>query len=111
MIYYIMGLFASFLSSIGQIYFKMSGTRTNNSWIGRFLNKYFVLGNSLFMISMLISIYALSKIDFSSYYSLTASNYIFVTILSRIILKESVDNKKMIGNAFIIAGIIVYNIL
>lgn len=111
MIYYMVGLLASFLSSIGQICFKMSGNRKESGWMGRFLNKYFIFGNSLFMISILISIYALSKLDFSSYYSLTASNYFFVTMLSKIILKESIDNKKIIGNTFIIIGIIVYNIL
>lgn len=111
MIYYTLGLTATFISSIGQIFLKISGTGNNNTWKEKFFNKYFLSGNIFFTISTFISIYVLSKLEFSSYYSLTAANYFFISILSRIILRESIDYKKIFGNGLIIAGIIIYNTL
>jgi small multidrug resistance pump len=111
MIYYLLGIIASLIASFGQIFFKLSGSRNNANWLKKFLNIYFIIGNILFITSALMTIYVMKHLDFSSFYSLTAASYFFITILSRIILKESIDNKKILGNTLIIIGIIIYNIL
>lgn len=41
---------------------------------------------------------------------LAALEYIFVAILSRLVLKEHISLKKFIGLSLIIAGIIVYSL-
>jgi len=57
-----------------------------------------------------MAIVAMRVIDFSAFFSFTALSYPFISILSRVVLREQVDRSKILGNAVIVLGILVYNL-
>ena len=70
---------------------------------------WFVLGGFLaYGASSLLYLFVLSRLDVSYAYPMVALNYIFVTILAWLILKESVPVVRILGLAIIFVGVIVF---
>lgn len=61
------------------------------------------------MYLIVITIFAYSGIPLSFGPILATSEYIFVAILSRAILKERISLKKFIGLSVIVVGIVIYS--
>jgi len=107
--YYIIAVAAPALSSVAHIMFKTFAIATHRpGWRG-FVDKRLITGTFLFSLSSIISIISMTVVDFSAFFSFTALSYPFISILSRIVLKETIDKRKIIGNAVIVIGIILYN--
>ena len=99
-----------FLSSVSQIMLKASAGKTYPSRLREYLNPLVIFAYVLFFSCTFIGLYALKVVPLSMSPVLEASGYIFVAILSRIILKEKISKKKTLGLGIIIAGILIYAI-
>ncbi len=116
--YYIAGILATLASSLGQVCLKFSSRRllqtSHRSMLGHasdfVRDSWFLAGVFLFTAAAATSVWAMTRMEFSVYYSLTALNYLFITILSRTVLGEPIDERKIIGNVTIIIGILVYSL-
>lgn len=95
------------ISAFAQILLKKSAGKEYENKIKEYLNPFVIISYSIFFIATFCSIYAYKGLPLSLGPILGASEYIFVAILSRLILKEHVSVKKMIGLSVIIIGIIV----
>jgi len=73
-------------------------------------NKYLILSIFLFILVPVISVITMRVIDFSNFYSFTALSYFFIMIFSWAILKEDIDKFRIIGNALVIAGVVIFNL-
>lgn len=76
--------------------------------IREYLNPYVIISYSIFIGATFCTIFAYSGIPLSFGPILAASEYIFVAVLSRTILKEKINKKKLIGLAVICVGIIIF---
>ena len=108
--FYAVAVIATIFASIGHICFKKFALKGKIMSLAMLMNRHLVVGTILFGSSVILSIIALKFIDFSAFYSFTALNYLFISVLSKIYLKERIDKKKIIGNLIIIVGILVYNL-
>lgn len=97
-----------FVSAIAQILLKKSAGKTYENKIREYLNPYVIISYSIFICATFCTIFAYSGIPLSFGPILAASEYIFVAVLSRTILKEKINKKKIIGLAVICLGIIVF---
>lgn len=71
------------------------------------LNNYnLYLGGFLYVISAILNIILLSKMNYSVVLPLTAITYIWTLILSSVVLKEKVTSKKISGIVLIVVGAI-----
>ena len=68
-----------------------------------------VIGAALLVTCIPLSLFVLSKVDFSVFYSFSALIYVFIIIFSKYFLNEIIDWKKTAGIIFIILGILVFN--
>jgi len=104
---YIAGVF---VSAVAQILLKKSAGKTYESKIREYLNPYVIISYAIFFGATFCTIYAYKGIPLSMGPILAALEYIFVAILSRLVLKEHISLKKFIGLSIIVAGIIIYSL-
>ena len=99
-----------FVSAIAQILLKKSAGKTYDSKIKEYLNPYVIISYAIFFGATFCTIYAYKEVPLSLGPILAASEYIFVAVLSKMVLKEHINLKKFIGLSVIVAGIIVYSL-
>lgn len=98
---------ASLISAFSQVLLKIAAKREYRSWIYEYLNVRVICAYAIFFLATLITVYCYKIIPLSTGAMLEATGYVFVTVLSRIILKERVPLQKIAGMALVIAGVIV----
>lgn len=101
-------LFGFLVSAIAQILLKKSAQKEYASKIEEYLNPYVIISYAIFFGATLCTVIAYKKVDLSFGPILGTTEYIFVAVLSRLLLKEHISLKKIIGLGVIIAGIVVY---
>jgi|ERR1035437_4265255 undecaprenyl phosphate-alpha-L-ara4N flippase subunit ArnE len=94
----IVGSFAPLLLKIGMINKRITIKNL-------LLNIKVIAGILLYLLSSLFFVIALKGGELSILYPLVSFGYIWVTINSRLFLKEKMDKYKVIGVSFIILGI------
>ena len=98
------------ISSVSQIILKTSSGKTYDSFIREYLNPRVIIAYGLFFLTTFISLYAYKVIPLSMGPILESTGYIWVAILSFVILGEKISKRKLTGLLVIIAGIVVYSI-
>lgn len=98
-----------FIASVSQIILKTSSGVKYDNFIKEYLNPRVIIAYSLFFGTTFISLYAYKGLPLSMGPILEATGYIWVALLSFLILKEKVTKTKMIGLAVIITGIVIYS--
>lgn len=102
---------AVFVSSVSQIILKKSANKDYSSRIKEYLNIYVISAYSLFILTTFATILALKNIAISTGSVLETLGYVFVAVLSRVLLKEQISRKAKIGYLFIVVGIILFEVL
>ena len=107
MIYTMIFLLSVFISSVSQIILKISANLKYNNKIKEYLNFKVIFAYMLFFCSSLLTIWAYKEIPLSMGPVFEASGYFWVAVLGKVLLKEEIGKKKLIGILIIIIGIIV----
>lgn len=98
------------VASISQIILKIAAEEEHESLIKEYLNFKVMVGYFLMFVSTILTIIALKNINYKNEPIIESLGYIFVMILGRIFLKEKITKNKLIGNALILIGILVFYI-
>ncbi|HEO72114.1 MAG TPA: hypothetical protein ENN80_12705 [Candidatus Hydrogenedentes bacterium] len=107
---YAIGVLVAVMASTGHMFFKRFALKRRFVFPHSLFDPHLDAGLFLFGSSVILTLIAVHYLDFSVYYSLTALNYVFISALSKVYLGERIDRQKIIGNAVIILGIVVYNL-
>lgn len=110
-LYYVFGVMVAFFASLGQIMLKKASLDSRSNNLSIITNAHLLYGVFYFILSALLSIYSMRRIQFSIFFSLTAFNYIFIISLSKMLLKEKLDVYKIAGCIIILFGILIFNIM
>jgi len=97
----------SLLMVIGQTFMKIAMNLDQTLSIKTFLNYRILLGLCIYIITALVWLSLLPKVDFSVAYPLNSTAYIFSIFASFLFLGESITVTKVIGTIIIIIGIII----
>lgn len=106
--YWIVLVLSVIISSISQILLKKSANKKYSSVWKEYINIYVVSGYALLVLSTLCVVFAYQKVAYKNGPIIEALGYVFIMILSFIFLKEKITKKKIIGNLFILLGILVF---
>jgi len=100
-----------FISSISQIMLKKSAliNADSTSIKAQYLNKLVIGGYTLLFIAMFIPLYVYQFMELKYGAVVESLGYIFVMILSTLILGEKITKKKLTGNVLIIIGIALFS--
>ena len=105
-VFYLIGLLSVLIADISQILLKKAASRDYTSVLKSYLNFKVIFAYFLFALSTVCSVIALKRLPLSMSPLWQSMGQVFVVLLSYFILKEKINNKKIIGIAIIIAGIV-----
>lgn len=103
-IYVLIAVFCAVFGALGQLFFKLgsSGVTFNAlSWI----NPSILAGVLFYGISTVVFILILKKAELSLLYPVIATSYIWVALLSILVVGETVSTVNWLGFALIIGGV------
>ncbi|HUC39012.1 MAG TPA: EamA family transporter [Candidatus Acidoferrum sp.] len=103
-------LIAALIASFSQTLYKRGMTKRLDSIkeiVFMFKKKPILVGFFGYLVSLAVYLFALSKAPLSVVYPTFASTFIFITILSAVVLKEKINTIRIAGMAVIFIGIVV----
>lgn len=103
-------LVSIFISACSQILLKVAANRTYKSPKEEYLNIRVIVAYIIFLCSTLLTMLSLRFLPLSRVPIIESLGYIFVTVLSRLILGEKINNTKIFGLFLILGGIIVFSV-
>ncbi|MBR0373982.1 MAG: EamA family transporter [Mogibacterium sp.] len=98
------------ISVFSQILLKISANKTYPSHLREYLNPHVIIAYGMFFISTILTMLALKYVPLSSGPVLESLSYVLVPVLSYFILKESLNRRKILGMAVILAGVFLFNL-
>lgn len=99
-----------FVASGSQIVLKSSAAEEHASFLREYLNVKVIAGYGMMVVSTILTIMALRGMDYKKEAIIESLGYFFVMILGNLFLKEKITKKKILGNALILIGIVVFNL-
>jgi small multidrug resistance pump len=79
-------------------------------FIAAYVNPYILTAYGLYVMATLFTVYALKDISLNQFYTATSMKFVLILVLSKLILREKIDQTKLIAVWLIISGVIVFNI-
>jgi len=74
-----------------------------------YVNPYTLTAYNLYVLATLFTVYALKDTSLKLFYSTTSLKFVLILILSKLMLQEKIDSKKVIAIGFIVFGVIIFN--
>lgn len=106
--YYIGVVVTAFASAVSQILLNVSAEKKYENRVKEYLNPWVVLSYMILAVVLVTNIYLLGFMNLKEENAIASLTYVFVLILSRIVLKEKITLKKIWGNVLIIIGILIF---
>lgn len=108
--YYILAFFSLSISAFSQILLKKSAGKKYGNIAREYLNKYVICAYMLYVAALFITTICYGGLKYEFIIILETLGYVFVMVLSRLLLEEKITKKKVIGMFFIITGIIIFGL-
>jgi multidrug transporter EmrE-like cation transporter len=80
-----------------------------NKFSAAYINPYTFTAYSLYLLATFFTVYALKDIPLKIFYTATSLKFVFILILSKLVLCEKIDHKKVIAVGLIVSGVIIFN--
>ncbi len=96
---------AAFIGSIGQLEFKRGADNLQFDIKLLLTNYHLIIAVTVYALSTVLYVYALSKQNLSILYPIIATSYIWTLIFAKIFLKEQVGLTSWTGVFFILLGV------
>ena len=100
----------TFFTAVSQILLKQSSNIKYENKIREYLNFRVILSYGMFFLILLLNTWCYTKVEMRYGPVIDTAAYVFVLILSRLILKEKITKGKILGNLIIITGILIYTL-
>ena len=109
-------LFCALCEALGQVCFKLSALHSRHGvdpWgviRGSIQNHWMLCGTACFLTEAAIWTIALTKLPLSIAFPVGSVSFVFVALLSFLLLKERVNKRKWAGIALILAGVVLVSV-
>ena len=100
----------TFITAVSQILLKQSSNIKYENKIREYLNFRVILSYGMFFLILLLNTWCYTKVEMRYGPVIDTAAYVFVLLLSRLILKEKITKGKILGNLIIITGILIYTL-
>lgn len=107
-IYMIVMFLSVSAASVSQLLLKKSAMKTYASVIKEYLNPLVIGGYAILILSMFLTIYAYSGMDYKNGPIIESFGNVLVLVLGYVFLKEKISFKKLIGIGCIMVGMAVF---
>ena len=97
------------IASVSQVVLKKSADKTYTSILKEYFNPYVIIGYGMMVVSTLCGLCAYHfGVEYKNGVMVESLGFILVMIFSRVFFGEKITKKKLLGNALILIGIIVF---
>lgn len=104
-------LLSVLIAGIAQMILKKTAdANKSKNIIGKFVNCGVISGYAIMLLASLLNVFALKYMELKILPAIDAISYIYVPILSHVLLKEKITKKVIWGAVFIIIGIVFFSI-
>lgn len=100
-------LITPLISAASQLLLKRAADDPRYTGLRFYLNPLVIAAYALFFGCMVANVFALRTLDLTVASVLEASGFLYVMVLGALFLREKITVRKLIGNALIVAGILV----
>lgn len=98
-------------TGVSQTLLKMGANRSSEKkLIEAYVSPCTFIAYVLYIIVTVFTVYALKEIPLKLFYTATSLKFVLVLILSKLVLYEKINSKKVIAIGFIVSGVIIFNI-
>lgn len=87
---------------------KQGASKKYDSVVREYLNPWVISGYALMILSTLCIIYAYRGVAYKNGAIIESLGYLLIMILSRLLFREKITKKKLVGNLIILAGVLVF---
>ncbi len=101
-------LFSVLISSVSQILLKIAANHHYENRLREYLNVYVIGAYSIFLLSSVLTLLALRHVPYSRSPIIESMSYIFIPIMSYLILKEKVSRRRILSIALILVGVVIF---
>ena len=106
-----LALLSVLIAGIAQMILKKAAdANKSKGGIGKFVNCGVISGYAIMLLASLLNVFALKYMELKIMPVIDAISYIYVPILSYVLLKEKITKKVILGAVFIIIGIVFFSI-
>ena len=109
-IYWILIIVSVINASFSQLLLKKASLEHHDSFLAEYFNVKVIVGYIMMVISTILTILALTKLEYKNAPIIESLGYILILGLGHIFLKEKMTVRKVIGNLIILVGILVFYI-
>ncbi|MCI8994106.1 MAG: multidrug ABC transporter [Lachnospiraceae bacterium] len=106
--YMILLLLSVLVAAFSQILLKKSARITYDNVIREYVNPYVIVGYAMMVGSTLLTVAAYTGLDYKNGPVIEALGFPLVMVLGRVYFGEKLTPKKLLGNALILVGILVF---
>ena len=108
---FVLAMFLSVvIASISQVLLKKSTLNTYDTVLREYLNPYVISGYGLLFLSMLLTVYAYSGMNYKNGPVIESLGNVMVLVMGYFVFNEKISIRKLTGIVCIIAGIVIFNI-
>ena len=110
-IYHLVWLFSVLIASFSQILLKVAAGHKYNNPIREYLNPFVITAYGMLFGSMLLTMFALwdgHNVNYASSAIIQSMEYVFIPVLSFLLLKEKISSRKIIGMIIILTGSVIF---
>lgn len=100
----------TFFTAVSQVLLKQSANKPHRHPIFEYLNWRVMLSYCIFFGVLLLNTYAFTRVDMKYGAVIDTCSYVFVMLLSYLLLKEKFTRGRVIGNLIILTGVIIYTL-
>lgn len=97
-------------ASVSQVLLKKSTLGKHDTVVGEYLNPYVISGYGLLFMSMLMTVYAYSGMDYKNGPVIESLGNVAVLVLGYFAFGEKISIRKLAGILCIMAGIVVFHL-
>ena len=98
---------STFIAAVSQILLKMSANEPHSGFVKEYINTRVILAYILLFLTTIIAVLALRYIPLYVAASVEALSQVFVAVLGKFILKESMNKKRKLGLIVILIGVVI----
>lgn len=99
---------ATFFSAVSQVLLKQSANKSYKNPIFEYLNWRVITAYGISFAVLFLNMFAYTKVDMKYGAVIDTFSYVFVMVLSWLILKETFSRGQIVGNLLIITGVFLY---
>ncbi len=96
------------IASVSQLLLKKSAMKPHSSLIGEYVNPYVAGGYALMVLSVLLTTYAYSGMDYKNGPVIESLGNVLVLVLGHFFFRERITPKRLLGIGCIIGGMAVF---